>query len=237
MVPAMVRNTRSRNAPPEARLSRLKSEFAAALDYFDERQPFTGPSRFFHLRTLERRRRHAAITDALADEELLVDIYATLCAWGLHRMGTSPTKLVEFGAFRRSVQGMGSSLQALADIRMSDTAPGDVAALTQQVWAVIEALDVSASGVKLVAGTKALHHLLPDLVPPVDRRYTLRFFFDRESIYGDGRREFLAVFPAFCEIARDCVPIIDTVVGAGFHTSVTKTIDNALVGYVLSHAR
>ena len=28
----------------------------------------------------------------------------------------------------------------------------------------------------MVAETKALHHLLPHLIPPVDRTYTVRFF-------------------------------------------------------------
>jgi hypothetical protein len=43
-----------------------------------------------------------------------------------------------------------------------------------------QALDVSESGATVVANSKALHHLLPRLVPPVDRQYTLRFF--RQSI-------------------------------------------------------
>jgi hypothetical protein len=41
---------------------------------------------------------------------------------------------------------------------------------------VIARIKVSTSRTQIVAGSKFLHHVLPDLVPPIDRRYTFRFF-------------------------------------------------------------
>jgi hypothetical protein len=41
---------------------------------------------------------------------------------------------------------------------------------------VIESLGVVENKAKLVAGTKALHHLLPDLVMPMDRAWAGKFF-------------------------------------------------------------
>lgn len=37
-------------------------------------------------------------------------------------------------------------------------------------------LKVMESNARLVGNSKALHHLLPELVPPVDRQYTVKFF-------------------------------------------------------------
>jgi hypothetical protein len=50
--------------------------------------------------------------------------------------------------------------------------PAEAAAIA---WDVIAHVKVSASQTQIVAGSKFLHHLLPDLVPPMDRQYTFTF--------------------------------------------------------------
>jgi hypothetical protein len=77
-----------------------------------------------------------------------------------------------------------------------------------------------------VANSKALHHLLPDLVPPIDRNYTLMFFVGCPYIYR--RRDadyFKALFPLFREIAVRCRADIRTRIRTpweGMNPSVTK---------------
>jgi hypothetical protein len=46
----------------------------------------------------------------------------------------------------------------------------------QQLTSLIEAMKLSQTGSQIVTGTKTLHHIIPDLVPPMDRGYTRRFF-------------------------------------------------------------
>ena len=41
---------------------------------------------------------------------------------------------------------------------------------------------MSVAAAQIVANSKALHHLLPALVPPIDREYTFRFFYDRTML-------------------------------------------------------
>jgi hypothetical protein len=43
-------------------------------------------------------------------------------------------------------------------------------------WGVIAHVKVSMFRTQIVAGSKFLHHLLPDLIPPIDRQYTFTFF-------------------------------------------------------------
>ena len=38
-------------------------------------------------------------------------------------------------------------------------------------WQIIAAIKVSTSRTQIVAGSKMLHHFLPDLIPPIDRPY------------------------------------------------------------------
>ena len=58
---------------------------------------------------------------------------------------------------------------------------------------------------KLVSGTKALHHVLPNLVVPMDRKYTQVFFGWQNPHYPSiGQREcfLLEAFEAFACLAR-----------------------------------
>ena len=86
----------------------------------------------------------------------------------------------------------------------------------------------------LVAGTKALHHLLPSLIPPVDREYTIRFFHGNKGMHMGEERAFKEVFPAFAEIASRVTDDLAVNERSPMNTSPTKIVDNAIVGYVWS---
>jgi hypothetical protein len=86
---------------------------------------------------------------------------------------------------------------------------------------------------KLVSGSKALHLLLPDLVVPIDRRYTSTFLyrysdeFDRDN----ERQTFGIAFAAFRKIAKAVNP--EAYVGTQkVHANPTKVIDNGIIGFV-----
>jgi len=88
----------------------------------------------------------------------------------------------------------------------------------------------------LVANSKALHHLLPALVPPIDRNHTLMFFVGRPYIYrGRDAAYFKAIYPLFHQIAVRCAGEIHGFITSpptGMNTSVTKVIDNAILGFM-----
>jgi len=65
--------------------------------------------------------------------------------------------------------------------------------------------------------TKALHHVLAELVVPMDREYTQTFFGWHAEEFG-----------AFVQIARLVNP--SQYVNIGWNSSRTKVLDNALVG-------
>jgi hypothetical protein len=69
-------------------------------------------------------------------------------------------------------------------------------------------------------------------MPPIDRQYTLLFFYNSTS---PPHIEdcFSEIYPRFISIALQKKDSIREKVGEGFHTSETKVIDNAIVGYIL----
>lgn len=215
------------------RVDELIADFDHFLDVFEGTGLFTGPSVYFHQKTIAALRDSDSVSSALQDDEFLDLIYATLTAWGMHRMGPDGAKMGEAEPFRASIRRHQAEIEALSSLRIGalDQPP---AALARRVWTIIDDLDASATDTKIVAGTKALHHLLPGLVPPIDRRYTVRFFFETTTFRGSGEDTFLDAFPHFGRIASACESVISNRLGTSpMSTSATKIIDNAIVGYVL----
>jgi hypothetical protein len=110
----------------------------------------------------------------------------------------------------------------------------EVTSVSEQVWAVISGLNIGCGLTKIVAGSKALHHVLPALVPPIDREYTIRFFFHHKSLSQGDKIAFREIYPRFHRIAVACRGQIQGRIGRGMNTSATKVIDNAIVGFVRS---
>ena len=83
-----------------------------------------------------------------------------------------------------------------------------------------------------MTGTKALHHLLPELVPPIDRTYTIRFFHQNTTMPRGDEDAFREVYPALVEIAARAGDHLKVNNRSPMNTSRTKIIDNAIIGYV-----
>jgi hypothetical protein len=65
--------------------------------------------------------------------------------------------------------------------------PGSVDEVAGRVWQIIAGLRAS----------RTLHHLLPDLLPPIDRQYTVRFLTGSTTLATGDQRAFLAIFPTW----------------------------------------
>jgi len=203
------------------------------LDVFAQVDKFTGPSIYFHHRTIQRLRTLGLPSAAVQDEPFLEYLYATLTAWGLHRMGPKGAKLAPFDTFAGSLRSHGGRLDVFYGLRIESVAPSDISALTDSLWEIMESLEVSATESKIVAGSKTLHHILPDLVPPIDREHTGDFFLWQNQMQYRQREMFTDVFPRLVTLARAIVVRVDTYLGSGFNTSLPKVVDNAVMGFVV----
>jgi hypothetical protein len=218
-------------------------ELAAGFDeyasVFEAESLFTGPSLYFHHKTLAIRAEHGgSIERCLRDRDFLESLYATLTAWGLHRMGPGNTKLVEFPLFTASLAQTIEKLKGLEGMRIDRLGPREFARTVEILWDAICGVHIGIGATKLVAGTKALHPLLPllpDLVPPIDREYTVRFFLENKgAIQGDEVKQgnaFRFMYSHFAAICHNKQYGIEARMGTGMNTSRTKVVDNAIVGY------
>ena len=217
----------------EGRVIDLMANFATHLDAFGSDAGFSGPSWYFHQKTIETRRR-LGLSGVLGDDDWFDDLYATLTAWGMHRMGPGGAKLGEIGDIKAGIRQQANALQQLDGIRITTLPYDRIQLVGNQLWSLVADLKVSTSGARIVANSKTLHHLLPDLVPPIDRQYTFNFFYSRTMLSVDEETAFLEMFAQLHRIARSSAGVINERLGLGWNTSESKVVDNAIIGYVRS---
>lgn len=216
---------------------------------FEDFKAFGGPCVYFHRAALD-----AAATEFLSTRHIEL-IYATLTAWGMHRMGdvtTTMTKLTEWHDFRDSIVDQKQQLIALRGCFMQTMSVEEFGAIMVQLREIYMGLRISRSASSIVANSKALHHLLPHLVPPIDRQYTVRFFQHQPNAWLNSKGQFKAValpiginsqfdlFQDICTRIWQIVSRTDAAILQRQHdehaVTAPKAIDNAILRYVREHA-
>jgi hypothetical protein len=208
---------------------------------------FGGPCVYFHTECLK-----AGKEDFLGKRHLEM-MYATLTAWGLHRMGDAQktkAKLKEWVCFRDSIAGQKAILKQFRGESMLGMKEDEYSQRVADLRPCYDAFNLSESESTVVVNSKALHHILPELIPPIDRQYTIRFFkhlpekwlnrkgkFNQISLPGD-REEQFDLFRRTCvqikQLADKIEPAIFEDQTRRFEVAAPKAVDNAIVTYVRS---
>ena len=154
--------------------SKLLGGLDAAHAAYYKDETFGGPSLYFHIQALNAARERQF-------DRFCECSYAMLASWGMHRMGSRGSKMREFGEFHSSLTLVWPLAAQLQGKIPSELSEGDWNSL-KNLFCGIRCM---ATGTSLVGNSKVLAHLLPNLVPPVDREYTLTFLFGNKQITND----------------------------------------------------
>lgn len=162
----------------EEQKKRLLESLDIAHEAYYQDGIFGGPSLYFHVQSLDAARNRQC-------DRFIECTYAMLASWGMHRMGSGGSKMREFEDFQSSMHKVWPLAAGLQDKQ-----PGK---LTEDEWSQLRTMFCEircmATATSLVGNSKVLAHLLPNLVPPVDREYTLMFLFGKKQIVNDMDRE------------------------------------------------
>lgn len=219
----------------ERRMAELIAGFERYIGVCEDRLKFTGPSVYFTRRSLERLREVGGPEAAVQDLHYVEYLYATLASWGMHRMGKGGAKMAPFQTFAASLRACGPDLERLRDCRLAELSPGETTQVTTVLWDLISRVKPSATRSLLVGGSKTLYHLLPELVPPIDREYTGAFFLWQGLMQGADQKVFEDIFPRLATIARSIRrPGEPRWISAPGY-SLAKQIDDAIIGDMISH--
>ena len=210
-----------------ARVREVLKHADCYYEAYGQAEPFRGPSLYFH-------RRAIATRHAPASPQHLEYVYATLVSWGMHRMGVSGAKMRSFEDFRGSVEPL--------EHQIAHAQGFDPCTMSEVDWCTLKqiffGLRIMASKTALVGNSKVMHHMLPNIVPPIDRQYTLRYLYGATTIANNvdkewrRMREIMSHF--FLPVARDAAFAAkagDWIArGHPWDTSVMKVIDNLIIG-------
>jgi hypothetical protein len=208
---------------------------------------FGGPSVYFHTQAIQEQKENF-----LSDRHIEM-IYATLSSWGMHRMGdpkVTKAKMVEFDDFKRSIRTHGHDLQRMRFLAMDSSTLKQYEEHLNNLKEVYFGLKVSISDATIVAHSKTLAHILPNLIPPIDRQYTIRFFTQDNMQFFTGSGKYRMVnlpqgmdkqFEAFKEYSCRMKVLFDRcdrqllkLDGNAFNTSYPKMMDNLIMAFVKS---
>lgn len=197
---------------------------------------FPESSLYFHKRVIGMVRESGDYGKLLNDKLFLEFVYATLSTWGMDRMDGG-ARLVKFENFQDSVLKNISLLKELSAYKMNEVDEGEIQKIKGELSILFDSLAVM-EGKKLVGVSKALHHLLPDLVPPIDGRYTLNFFYGSTNYTEKNQKDkFFAIFEKFCSISRKVRLTDNDLTQRDWDTSIPKLIDNAIIGFISSERK
>jgi len=188
---------------------------------------FGGPSLYFHERALESRHAPASLPH-------LEYVYATLASWGMHRMGSGGSKMCAFREFHASVNGLEGKILSAQGLMP--------ATINEAGWSVLKeifmGIKIMSSRTLLVGNSKAMHHMMPNIIPPIDREYTLRYLCGNTMIANNPEKEWQTmrtlIAGFFIPVATDAAFTAKAATWLAakrpWDTSVMKLVDNLLIG-------
>lgn len=161
--------------------------------------------------------------------------YLALQSWGMDSRGA---KLAAFTEYKESLSDNKEKILKLKDFCLNDLNDECFSALKD----LFSNLKISATNAKIVSFSKLMHFYLPNLIVPVDRKYSFSFFYPHErgiaAYYPSSLNAQFDVFKKMQEQYRDFSKmnfsalkkfISDT----GWNRNVPKIIDNLIIGYSL----
>ena len=216
-------------------LSDLREELLLNLDAsqnaYYRAEVFGGPSLYFHEQSLLAAK--CGECDPFAEK-----VYAVLASWGMHRMGRGGSKMLDFDSFRNSLRALWPTILELQKVPPNEIGKNDWRRLEK----IFRELRCMASATSLVGNSKVMAHALPNLIPPVDREYTLRFLFGRTDIVNGIDIEWLKLEKILKEffypmsLAESFLLKSDEWTKNSTHfkwdTSPLKIVDNLIIGFI-----
>ena len=156
-------------------------------------------------------------------------VYVTLCAWN---MNSRAAKLSEYDDFEKSIISYGHILKQLAEHDIHSLSAS--IEIQNQLEELFFNLNLVAAGKPiLVTASKTLHFFMPNLIVPIDRKYTLNFFNGNESVPTKIEKQ----FQVFIKIQREfslfsATHDLTAYKDERWNLTIPKVMDNMIIGFM-----
>ena len=183
-----------------------------------------------YLEIIGAHRRTNNITLLIEDDEFIRTIYETLKLWNMDQQGAI---LESYETIKKSIIDCQEYLIELYGTQLNEITSKELSDLKNTLFLLFRDLKIMKSKRRIVGVSKTMHFLLPDLIMPVDGKYTLRALFGYNKLSKTATAEFedmYYILYKFNNIACKFALSSSDCSLSGWNTSVPKLIDNAIIG-------
>jgi hypothetical protein len=142
------------------------------------------------------------LEDLLEDRPFLTTLYDTLEKWNMNQRGA---QLAPFDDFIRSIKFWKDYIVKLYQYKMYKNMENNIVQIEEILMKIFCNIKVMQSRRRIVGVSKALHFLLPDLVMPIDGKFTIPAIFGYNKYAQTTEKEFII----FRQIFREFFGITD----------------------------
>ncbi len=165
--------------------------------------------------------------DPFSDEYLELT-YTTLIAWNMNSRRAS---LEEFDVFKESIRENRETIEELRTHIFHDF-NNSYDSIFSKLVRLYSNLKLSKTKSKIVTFTKTLHFLIPHLIVPIDRKYTLTFFYNTTQINTEKQLQYLdRIVQGYMKIENRYN--LNNYIDETWNLNIPKTLDNIIIGYRL----
>ena len=227
------------------RIDGLCTNFETYLDFLGDlkKNPFKPAQWDIHIKTIRMRKQLATVEEAIDSDEFLIQVHRTLASWGVNRNPGLVSRNDFKSRFRSAINRERLLSLEHKHVTQLDSATSDIQGVNirEMLLITMHGLRLSDSRKQVVPGAKALHHLLPSLLPPIDSLVG-SFFAVGKTYSVEYPTTTYDILSGFADIGQTLqvlrgknylANLVDR--RDSYSTSETKIIDNAIIGYVKKH--
>ena len=219
------------------KISESKEDFFRYVNICNKNFRTLTPSIYLYLKIFENQRKvNYRVEKLIPERKFLELVYVTLISWNMNMRGA---RMVNSDTFVESIQGFSKNIFQLKDKELHLLSENEFEEVLRLTKPLFLGLKVMKSKSKIVGVSKTLHFLLPKLFPPMDRRYTMNFFYGHLNYFNDENKEFDSfsiLLSEFYKITQKLKLNSKDVDNVLWNTTVPKLIDNAIIGYTTKKA-
>ena len=177
----------------------------------------------------------------LFDDDFLGLVYKTIETFDMKR---GSVKLVEQSSFKGTLRKYAHTIQSLAAYRIETINDAD-GKLMDTISFLFDNLELVQGDAPLVTFSKTMHFLLPDLFMPIDRKYTIQYFYreppykrenyDLPHVMGTREKQkerLFEVFEQFRLIFHKHGAVLSVNSISQWNRNIPKVIDNVVMTFV-----
>jgi len=162
-------------------------------------------------------------------EKFIELTYTTLISWNMNQRGA---KLSDYDLYMKSLIENKNLIQSLQNERIEKI--DNVNEILQSLKHLFENLKLVAKDKpKLVTFSKTLHFFLPNLLMPIDRSYTIRFFYKNTGVPQADEKQFEMYKDIFLQFRQLSMSYdFELHLDNKWNRNIPKMIDNLVIAYI-----